>query len=148
MKLMISGHRPHKLQLYNAEWIKFAIESTVEELKQERGLALALSGMANGVDLWFCEICQRQNIPYIACVPFDEQGEDYSFEDYESRHNAIKQAKNTLKVRNRYMVETCDAAIVVWDGNKGGTHNCLQQLLESKKDIFWLNPIKEKIVLA
>jgi uncharacterized phage-like protein YoqJ len=143
---MVSGHRQHKLLLYNPEWIKTAIELTLIELK-ERGLALAYSGMASGVDLWFCQACLNQDIPYIACIPFDEQGDDYSIEDYELRKNLISSAKEIKKVRNTFMVENCNLAIVCWDGNKGGTHNCFQQLLEAKKDIYWLNPIKEKIII-
>lgn len=147
MKLMVSGHRRHKLINYDEDWIKTAIESTIIDLKAQ-GLALGFSGMASGVDLWFCGACFKQQIPYIGCVPFEEQGDDYPPDDYNARQVALTLAKEIKKVRNSFMVDTCDAAIVVWDGNKGGTHNCFQQLLEAKKDIWWINPIKEKVILV
>lgn len=42
------------------------------------------------------------------------------------------------------MVEKADTGLVVWDGNKGGTHNVFQQLVEKKKPFVWINPVNEK----
>jgi uncharacterized protein with von Willebrand factor type A (vWA) domain len=43
------------------------------------------------------------------------------------------------------LVEHCDIGIVIWDGNKGGTHNVLQQLVEKSKSFYWINPVKQVI---
>lgn len=44
------------------------------------------------------------------------------------------------------MVEIIDYGIIVWDGNKGGTHNVFQQMIENKKGFVWINPVSEKIL--
>lgn len=145
MRLLITGHRVEKLVTYDAKWIAEQLHSLVESLKIERGVSLAYSGMASGVDLWFCEACFVNSIPYIACVPFDEQ-EDYMDEDCKrQRRRCMELASGVKKVKNSWMVEHADIAIAVWDGNKGGTHNVVQQLVEKNKPFVWLNPVGKKI---
>lgn len=146
MKIMISGHRKEKLLDYDSSWIKEAIRGILLELQENGQYLRGLSGMASGVDLWFCQICQELGIPYVACIPFAEQSETMGLEDKLLRDALIKSAAQTQEARNSYMVENCDTAIVVWDGNKGGTHNCFQQLIEAKKDFWWINPVKETII--
>jgi hypothetical protein len=104
--------------------------------------------MASGVDLWFCECCLTKGIPYLAYIPFEGQELLMSPEDAALRDTLINKSSKIKKIRNSAMVEDCEVAIVVWDGNKGGTHNCFQQLIEVKKDIWWINPVKEKVVLV
>ena len=65
--------------------------------------------------------------------------------DAERRKYFIGEARITKKARNREMVEDCNEAIVVWDGTKGGTFNCFQQLIEAKKNIYWINPLTKVI---
>ena len=146
MNVMISGHRKEKLSSYDPEWIKEAIRGILFDLKSEKGYVKGYSGMASGADLWFCEICKEWDIPYVACIPFEEQADYMEDDDIILRDALIKTAIERKNVRNSYMVETCDVAIVVWDGNKGGTHNCFQQLIEAKKDFWWINPVKPTVV--
>lgn len=148
MKVMISGHRKEKLTTYSQDWIILEIDSVINQLYQERGMSCGLSGMASGVDLWFCECCLAKSIPYLAYIPFEGQELLMSSEDATLRDTLIKKASKIKQVRNSVMVEDCEVAIVVWDGNKGGTHNCFQQLIEAKKDIWWINPVKEKVFLV
>lgn len=61
------------------------------------------------------------------------------------REECLKLAVEVLNVRNSWMVEHADIAIVLWDGNKGGTHNVLQQLIEKRIPFYWLNPVSQKI---
>lgn len=146
MKVMISGHRKQKLLNYDCDWIREEIKNKLSELKAEKGFVKGYSGMASGIDLWFCEICKELDIPYVACIPFEEQSQTMEAEDKILRDELIKSASYIQYVRNRFMIETCDTAIVVWDGNKGGTHNCFQQLIEAKKDFWWLNLAKKSII--
>lgn len=148
MNVMVSGHRKEKLLSYDCEWIKEAIRNILFDLKSEKGYVKGYSGMASGVDLWFCEICKEWDIPYVACIPFEEQSDYMEDDDIILRDELIKTACERKDVRNSYMVEKCDTAIIVWDGNKGGTHNCLQQLVEAKKDFWWINPVKKTVVLC
>jgi hypothetical protein len=72
MKILISGHRLHELVGYDLNWIEEAIELSIFEFPN---MSLGLSGMAGGIDLRFCKICIKLEIPYIACPPFEEQEE-------------------------------------------------------------------------
>jgi hypothetical protein len=59
MKYTISGHRLHKLQAYDIEWIKAALDNLILDLSKTQHI-IGYSGMASGVDLWFCESLMRK----------------------------------------------------------------------------------------
>lgn len=145
MKVLITGHRKHKLENYDTAWIKLALEQAIYDIKQRYGGFIGLSGMASGVDLWFCRECENQDISFIACIPFPEQRDTMSKEDQEEREHQIGTADRVMDVKNSWMVEHADMGIVVWDGNKGGTHNVLQQLVEAKKPFVWINPVGQRV---
>ncbi len=145
MRLIISGHRDEKLLNYDCHWISTKIISLVRILMNEKGVNLAYSGMASGVDLLFCKACEIHNLPLIACVPFDGQEKLMNEEAAISREKYLNQAASIMKVKNSWMVEHADFAIVVFDGNKGGTHNVFQQLIEKKIDFYWINPVSQVV---
>ena len=144
MKVLISGHRKFKLENYNTDLIKLGIEEALEYWSSQ-GIGVGLSGMASGVDLWFCQICINMGIPYIACPPFEEQDKTMEDSDALLRKELLNKASSVWKIRNSNMVEMCDGGIIVWDGNKGGTHNVFQQMIERNKPFIWLNPVGQKI---
>ncbi len=80
-------------------------------------------------------------IPYIACVPFEGQESTMNPREAEIREQLLKTAKEIKSVKNSWMVEHCDVAIVIFDGNKGGTANVFQQLIENKRNFYWINPV-------
>lgn len=145
MRLIVTGHREEKLTNYDQNWISTRIASLVSTLKRDHGVSLAYSGMASGIDLWFCKACQIHELPYIACVPFDEQGDLMTEESRLVRDTYLKSAASIMKVKNSWMVEHADMAIVVFDGNKGGTANVFQQLIEKNKPFVWINPVGQKV---
>jgi uncharacterized phage-like protein YoqJ len=140
MRIVITGHRTEKLATYDFGWIQSAIDDVLIGIKTNNSSLLAYSGMASGVDLYFCKACMLLGIPYIACVPFEGQEKTMSPNDANAREKLLKTAKEIKSVKNSWMVEHCDVGIVVWDGNKGGTHNALQQLIEFRKNFYWINP--------
>lgn len=141
MKVMISGHRKSKLANYDIDWIKEQIESVVLAWKADGVHVIGLSGMADGIDLIFCQILLDASFGYHAYIPFHEQDEYMSKEDKKWRRDLINKAYMEMYgVRNSTMIDNCDEAIVVWDGNKGGTHNCFQQLIECGKEFVWIEP--------
>jgi uncharacterized phage-like protein YoqJ len=144
MKHLVTGHRVFKLKNYDMEWIKESLVASIIIL-YSKGYSYGLSGMASGVDLWYCESCFDLDIPYAACIPFEEQ--TFEVEEYEVglRKELIEKAAEVHHIRNSRMVEMTDAGIVVWDGNKGGTHNVVQQLVENSKPFIWINPVSQKI---
>ncbi len=148
MKLLVSGHRYHKLieKNYDINYIKEAIEEAVKNTRILYGFGMGYSGMASGVDLWFCETCYKYNIPYVACIPFEGQENTMSAEDSMLRQKLIDNAAIVKRdTKNSYMVEKADIGLIIWDGNKGGTHNVFQQMVEKKKPFAWINPVAMKI---
>lgn len=143
MKVLVTGHRLFKLAAYDRAWIRSAIEET---LPAEPGaVTYGYAEMASGVDLWFCAACLALGIPYAACVPFEAQRDEMGPDERADRDALLTSAAEVLHVRNRVMVERCDAGIVVWDANKGGTHNVVQQLVEAGKGFWWLNPVARTV---
>jgi len=144
MKTLVSGHRIHKLECYDIGWIQAAIKHALEKTFLNQ-TSMGLSGMASGVDLWFCESCVQCNIKYVACIPFEGQKDTMNSIWAEQREACIKNAIEIWNIRNSLMVEKTDAGLIVFDGNKGGTHNVFQQMIEKKKPFVWLNPVNQNI---
>ena len=142
MRLIITGHREYKLTQngYDIGWITDCIDNILLEIKQF-DKPLCYSGMADGIDLIFCKLCEKYKLPFIACVPFEGQDVNMMGLYKHERNCLLKEAKEIKMVKNSWMVEHCDTAIVVFDGNKGGTANVFQQLVEKKKNFFWINPV-------
>lgn len=145
MRLLITGHREEKLVTYDLVWINTHIQLELYKMRDQFGVSMAYSGMASGVDLMFCDACVVANVPYIACIPFDEQGDAMTENARRIREHFIQKAAAVKKVKNSWMVEHADAGLVVWDGNKGGTHNVVQQLVEKNKPFVWINPVGMKV---
>ena len=143
MKCLITGHRLFKLQSYPLIWIKDTITDVIVENRHL--ISYGYSGMASGVDLWFCNSCHGLGIPYAACIPFDEQADTMDETERVYRQSCINGAAQVIKMKNSLMVEKADMGIVVWDGNKGGTHNVVQQLIERNKPFIWINPVGQKV---
>lgn len=140
-RTLVSGHRLFKLKQYDIECIKIAIEECIFQSDVQYGI----SGAASGVDLWFCELLDYKNIPYAMYIPFDEQSELVEEFEKDLREKLIDRARCIKKVRNSQMVEEADSAIIVWDGNKGGTHNVFQQCIEKDIRIYWIEPKSMKV---
>lgn len=142
---MVTGHREPKLikNGYDLNWIQDCLEQILLEVYDFK--PLCFSGMASGVDLYFCHFCKELKLPYIACIPFDEQEEQMVGLIKFKREELIREAVEIKKVKNSWMVENCDTAIVVFDGNKGGTANVFQQLIEKKRNFIWINPVGKVI---
>ena len=141
MRLIVTGHREYKLVQngYDVGWITDSIEQILMEVYDFK--PLCYSGMADGVDLIFCKLCSNLDLPFIACVPFEGQEHNMIMLHKVMRDQLLSEAKEIKKVKNSWMVENCDTAIVIFDGNKGGTANVVQQLVEKKKNFFWINPV-------
>lgn len=140
MKILVSGHRTSKLANYDLIRINELVDMSISLLKQKYGYIIGLSGMANGIDLEYCDICINNDVRYYACPSFEEQANYMSIEEQERRKQLIDKAEKVFKVRNSEMLSMSDKGIIVWDGNKGGTHNVFQQMLENKKGFIWIEP--------
>ena len=101
MRLIVTGHREEKLSNYDVDWIVLTLHSIVYTLKTDKGISLAYSGMASGVDLWFCEACLIYQIPFIACIPFEEQA------DYMLPETKILRDKLLAEAKEKKLVNHC-----------------------------------------
>jgi uncharacterized phage-like protein YoqJ len=151
MKTLITGHRLFKLENYDPEGIKLALKVIIRKHLIQHGFMRGYSGMASGVDLWFLDILieeskmAKQHPQYVACIPFEGQEDTMKEDERLQRQELIDGASEVLKIKNSRMIDITDDAIVVWDGNKGGTHNVFQQLVEQDRRFTWINPINERI---
>lgn len=146
MKTLVSGHRIQKLVNYSIDYIRLALEECIDMYIEKQGGFIGMSGMASGVDLWFCDICLCRKIPYQAWIPFIEQSDLMSENDKLHREFLIKHSSQLKTCRNSHMVFAAKQGIIVWDGNKGGTHSVFQQMIEGEKPFFWINPVSENII--
>lgn len=144
MKTLVTGHRLFKLECYDIDWIKWAIEEALLSTFLS-STTYGLSGMASGVDLWFCQTCTELKIPFAACIPFEGQENCMEAAEKIARQKLLTLSAAVHYIKNSAMLARSDVGLVIWDGNKGGTHNVVQQLVENKMPFVWVNPVNEKI---
>ena len=141
MRIIITGHRAEKLAPYDFAWIQSAMDNILVDLRAKEKNLLAYSGMASGIDLHFCRSCLLLGIPFIACIPFEGQEITMSPHEADLRSQYIKTAKEIKQVKNSWMVEHTDVGIAVWNGQKGGTFNVVEQFVTARKNFYWINPV-------
>jgi len=153
MIITFTGHRPNKLGGYiepnpTSRLVRQLIRQQLERMKPDS----AISGMAQGVDLWAAEICYVLHIPYTAAVPF--VGQEMLWPELAKNRwrYLLGRAANVVVVsegeysakkmqkRNEWMVDNADVLLAVWDGTSGGTANCVRYAEKKKKQIVRINP--------
>jgi hypothetical protein len=106
---MVTGHRIEKLATYDISWIRDTLADLVFD-HHNFGYSLGMSGMASGVDLWFCDACLAAAMPYVACVPFVGQEKYMTDEDAEARKDFLSSA---VEIRLRFVrkkrVKPCES---------------------------------------
>lgn len=140
MILSGTGHRPHKLGGYGLDvyqnLVSFATRSLYEYHRYVTPVDRVLSGMALGWDQALCQACITLDIPYTACVPFEDfdcrwpQKLRVYYNHLLDKANAVVvvsqvPALYSFQKRNEYMVDNCDAVLALWDGSEGGTKDCI-----------------------
>lgn len=152
-----TGHRPDKLGGYGLDnptrdRVLRALLATLRDVRPAR----ALSGMALGVDQWAALCCVHLGIPFEAVIPFKGQEKmwpEASQREYrriltlaagETYSPCIGDVNADLQSRNEYMVDHCDVLIAVWDGSRGGTHNCVKYAEQVGRRIIRIDPRKLK----
>lgn len=159
MKIMITGHRPNKLGGYDPEnptalHVKDQIRSTLQNLVDNHGKDIELiTGMAQGTDQWYATIGMEEfKLDVHAYIPFD--GQESRWPDHAKRiYRYIlsecktvsiisdKPSRNAFLKRNTEMVNDCDLAIAVWNGDlKSGTGSTVQKLRKAGKLVIVIDP--------
>lgn len=158
-KLMITGHRPHKLpggydlQSKENQLLKEKIKRIVLKTKSKYPDLIIISGMALGVDMMFAEIAIELEIPLHAYIPCPEQSSRWNEKD-KKRHEYLLSKADKINIsgkiyspsimqkRNMDMINNSNGAIAVWNGDtSGGTYNALKEIRKSNLPHVIINPI-------
>lgn len=159
--IMITGHRPSKLGGYQANptqtWVKNKLRQTLGEAKAKWPDVEIISGMALGVDQWWCEAALELGLPYHAYIPFE--GQESRWPQSSRNHwqylvnNAASQtivcpggyAPWKMQRRNEAMVDTATHHVAVWNGDtRGGTYNCVRYITSKDLPLYVINPVSKK----
>jgi len=154
MTISVTGHRPDKLgSEYDMKGpISRNIYSTLECIIAQLKPSLMITGMALGVDMIFANLAIRQNIPFIAAIPFEGQQKKWPLKSQQLYNRILSYAKEKVVVceggyepwkmqkRNEWMVDRSDLLIAVWDGSKGGTYNCVNYAVDKGVEIKRIDP--------
>ncbi len=157
--IMVTGHRPGKLGGYTvnpiASRIRRELHAIMAKTRHRFGSCVGITGMAQGTDQWFAEVCRDLSIPYIAYIPFPGQERLWPSDAQHHYRQLVADASevhigpsaNTqsaviaaLHRRNSDMVIACHAAIAVWDGSSGGTADAVRKLTDIGRPLLRLDP--------
>lgn len=157
-----TGHRPQSLpfrfneQDERSTRLKQLLREEIERQIVEEGVTHFISGMAIGVDMYAAEIVLELKAKYPqitleSAIPCETQAVKWSSALRERYYMiASKCDKETLiqqrytadcmHKRNRYMVDSSDTVIAVWNGTPSGTGKTVKYAEEQKKTIVVINP--------
>ena len=137
MIIAFSGHRPHRLGGYSDDILRSLVQEIRAALR-ENSVSLAYTGMALGWDTAAAIACWKENVPFIAAVPFPEQSLRWPALAKSRHAKLLRLAKEVhvlkhsyspaaLMYRNCWMIERSHSLWVKWDGQpSGGTYQCVQ----------------------
>tara|TARA_Y100001970_G_scaffold290232_1_gene423143 strand:+ start:703 stop:1212 length:510 start_codon:yes stop_codon:yes gene_type:complete len=161
MRLMLTGHRPHKLGGYNNSEVQNRIELKLAEvldrankLAHQKGKELTvLTGMALGADQIWAKAAMLKGVKVIAFVPFAGQENKWPQHAREHYYDLLSKCHKVvycskagyaawkLHKRDKDMVNNADYCIAVWDGNSGsGTANTVLYAKQENKPLLHIHP--------
>ena len=136
-RVCFTGHRPEKLTVPECI-VKRELEKEIR-LAIADDMAVFISGMARGVDLWAAEIvlkirAEGQGIKLICACPFNGFENSWGAavkEQYRSilegadlvRYICPKYTRSCFQIRNEWMVDHAARVIAVFNGTSSGTKN-------------------------
>jgi uncharacterized phage-like protein YoqJ len=146
MKCFVTGHR------------QIDLEQASEYVKQLTDMAIAhgatqfYSGMALGVDQLAASEWTRRELPWTAVIPcrgYESRWENSQQKVFRELLDAAEEnlwlhEKYTMgcnHVRNRWLVDTCEMGIAIFDGRRGGgTRYTVKRAIAQKRLVFWVDP--------
>ncbi|GAA0528608.1 hypothetical protein GCM10010172_06500 [Paractinoplanes ferrugineus] len=151
--VMVTGHRPQHLKPAVHAWVRSELDRLAVKLRDEHGMAVGVSGMAIGADLWWADAVICAGVKLDAHVPFPQQPDKWQKEDRDEWMRLCRAAwtlktyggyfdVKTLHARNDGMIKAADVAIAVhlpWKAS-GGTASAVEKLTGLGKPIIHVNP--------
>lgn len=157
-----TGYRPSKLPFpwdksgYAYRRLHGLIREEITALA-EKGVHYFQTGMARGIDLMCGEIVlelkKRYKIELICVIPCLDQSKGWGTEDLDAYDRLLREAAGVVQVtgrrytkgcmlkRDRYLVDTAQYLISVFDGKKGGTMFTVHYAMRKKRTVIILDPI-------
>ncbi len=141
---MVTGHR--KVEADKIQQIKQELQHEIE-IAIQQGYTHFISGFASGVDLYFAAIVAELKEDYKlfleAAIPYRNRinSKDTEFKRLLSKCSAVgihseKYSPSCYIVRNRFMVQSSDLVIAVYDGREtGGTDFTIRYARIMEKEI-------------
>lgn len=142
-----TGHRPNKLGGYSPFVFDKLVTIAMEYLESTTP-ELVISGMALGWDQALAQAAINLNIPLMAAIPCLNQeskwplGSQLFYKSILSKAESIvwvseePYTKKCMNERNKFMVDHCNLVLAMYDGTKGGTHNCIEYAKSKDKQII------------
>ena len=150
-RLMVTGHRPHKLR-GQEHVVARVLHTKLVGAKEQHPKLHAISGMAMGVDIMFAEAALGLGIPVEAFIPFTGQETRWPRTWQERWHRIIERAVLVevvshgdfaawkLQKRNEVMCLAADGCLAIHNGTPGGTANCLKYAATIDLPVDVVNP--------
>ena len=159
-----SGHRPGKLPWGNDESdprctaLKRRLRDAMEAA-YAGGYRHFVCGMAQGCDLYFCEIVLEMkekygNLTVEAAIPCPSQADHWPAADRQRYRRLVEACDyetlvqeaytpGCMQRRNRYMVDHASLLIAVHDGQPGGTRSTIEYAMRRGLAIVDIPPVTE-----
>lgn len=156
MIFALTGHRPPRL---NNEWdhngpCSNFVSNQLQLLINNRDISTMISGMALGSDFIWAKLALKNQIPLIAAIPFTGQESKWQQNHIQEYHEILNNPLTTknitsnggyayskMMIRDRFMVDQCDALVAVYDNNPhGGTYKTIEYARTKNKEIIYINP--------
>jgi len=149
-----TGHRPGSTTFdYSDETFKVLTETIKEKLAEYNNISKIISGMAIGFDMALAQSAIELNIPLVAAIPFKGQESVWPIKTQNKYKNLLSKSekivivsaggfsKQKMQIRNCWMIDNCDIVLALWNGNEGGTGNCIKYANQKNKEIIniWEN---------
>lgn len=161
-KVAVFGHRPPQLGGYDADnpTARDVSRRIGEVLGAWRGLhpdLVVLTGLGLGAEQLAAQVCVDEGVPFVAVLPYPDP--DTVWPDASKRRfrSLLAAASSTVTLdrtapatkqaagkaagaRDRWIVGSADAALVVWDGVDRGLGELVKELERKDADVFPLRP--------
>lgn len=169
MRVIVSGHRPPRLcggyEVGGVRWqdtetsklVKEFFRTSLISLRSQVKYITCGSGMAQGADQLFCQVCNELGIPYVAFVPYPDFGKKWPEEaqtefdrlmeqTWDTKYTAESYYRGVELDRDRELVkwaseDRTNCLLAVWDlGKSGGTYATFNRAKKKMMAIVVFNP--------